>query len=146
MGVLSIEFEEPVQGDPCVCCGGQTTWLTRFVYSDGDAHAVYYAAYSDNHRQRRVSVAVSLGAWGEGSTPAGRLAFALQLRAAESEYQVMVVDAKDSPWEDAKFLGRMLNRKKALAHPWIQEVFHITDHILAEDRAVRDYLDGKNPG
>src|SRR5262249_1670878 len=116
--------------------------LTRFVYSDGDAHAVYYAAFSDNHPDRIVSVVVSLGEWGEGATPEKRLAFALRIRSADTEFQVTVVDAAESPWTDAAFLGRMLDRDEALKHPWIGEVFHITDHIVTEDQDVRSYLDG----
>jgi hypothetical protein len=141
MGAITIELEEPVQGDPCPCCGGRTTNLTRFVYSDGDAYAVYYAAFSDNHPNRRVSVAVSVGDWGEDSSPTQRFAFALQIRAVHSEYQVSVVDAQHSPWKDAAFLGRMLNRKEALLHPLIEEVFHISDHIVADDQVVKSYLD-----
>jgi hypothetical protein len=142
MGVLTIELADKVESEPCPCCGGRTTSLTRFVYSDGDAHAVYYASFSDKHTDRIVSVALSLGEWGEGSTPEDRVAFALRIRLVASDYQVMVCDAKQSLWHDATFLGRMLDRKEALKHPWIKEVFHITDHIVTEDPAVRDYLDG----
>jgi hypothetical protein len=142
MGVITIEFADRNVGDPCPCCGGQTTRFTRFVYSDGDAHAVYYAAFSDNHPDHRVSVAVSLGEWGEGATPEDRVAFALRIRPAKDEYQVMVVDAAESLWKDASFLGRMLDREEALRHPWIKEVFHISDHIVTDDEEVRSYLDG----
>jgi len=142
MGGITIEFEDPVQDDPCPCCGGRTTRLTRFVYLNGDAHAVYYASFSDKHPDRWVSVAVSLGDWTDGSEPVNRLAFALRLRAVESEFQVSVVDAALSPWNDVAILGRMLDRSEALAHPWIKEVFHISDHIVTEDRIVRDYLNG----
>ena len=32
----------------------------------------------------------------------------------------------------------MLDRKEALKHPWIKEVFHITDHIVEEDKDVAE--------
>jgi hypothetical protein len=140
MGVISIEFADRSEGDLCPCCGGRTTRLTRFVYSDGDAHAVYYGAFSDNHPNRYVSIAVSLGEWGEGATPAGRICFSLRIRSTNTEYQVTVVDAEESPWQDVAYLGRMLDREEALGHPWLKEVFHITDHIVEEDRDIRQYL------
>jgi hypothetical protein len=143
MGIVAIEYADRIEGEPCPCCGGRTTRLTRFVYSDGDAHAVYYAAFSNNHPDRHASVAISLGEWGEGATSDGRIAFAVRIRSAEAEYQIMVVDAAESPWNDVAYLGRMLDRKEALAHPWITEVFHITDHIVTEDQDVRDYLNGE---
>jgi hypothetical protein len=111
---------------------------------DGDAYAVYYAAFSDKHPERFVSVIVSLGDWGEGSTEKDRAAFALRIRAAKSEYQVMVIDAADSQWHDVEILGKMLSRKQALKHPWLKHVFHISDHIVTDDREVRDYLNGDN--
>lgn len=102
--MLKIEFEESVK-ETCDCCDGTTTRLTRFVYQDGDAFAVYYAMFSDSHPKREIDVAVGLGEWGEGATPEDRRSFGLVLREAESQYEVTVVDAKESPWHDARFIG-----------------------------------------
>jgi hypothetical protein len=144
MGVITIELADRVE-DQCSCCGGRLIRLTRFVHADGDAHAVYYAAFSPDHAERSVRVALSLGAWGGwngGRVPKKRVAFALHIRATEAEYQTTVVDAEESPWQGVKTLGKMLDRKSALVHPWIQEVFHIADHIVTEDRDVKEYLEG----
>jgi hypothetical protein len=140
--MLSFEFEEPFLHGPCECCGGTTTRLTRFVYKDGDAHAVYYAQFTDGHAERVASAVISLGTWGEGGEPRDRLAFPLRLRSVDDQYQVMCVDADQSPWQDAEFLGRMLDREEALRHPWIKEVFHITDHMVLEDVPLKSFLDG----
>jgi hypothetical protein len=145
MGLITIEFADRVEGDPCPCCGRRTTRLTRFVYSDGDAHAVYYASFADGHRGGYVSAIVSLGEWGEGATPEQRVAFAVQIRATETQYQVALVDAETSVWSDAEFLGRMLSRHEALRHPWRDEVFHITDHIVDEDPDVRAFFKSIEP-
>jgi hypothetical protein len=138
--MLSIEFEPPQESEPCECCGGRTTRLTRFVHRDGYAYAIYYATFSDNHPGQAVSVTVSIGEWGEGSTPDQRVAFALELRTIDAQYQVGVVDAEQSPWREATFIGRTLNRAESLVHPRIKEVFHITDHIVVEDQPVHAYL------
>jgi hypothetical protein len=145
MGRITIEFTDRIEGDPCLCCGGRTTALTRFVYRDGDAHAVYYASFSDRHPDRWVSVAISLGNWTEGSMPGDRVAFALRIRATSDEYQTGVVNAALSPWNDVDILGQMLDRQGALKHLWIKEVFHLCDHIVMEDKDVRSYLDGMKP-
>ncbi len=138
--MLSIEFEPPRTAEPCACCGGQTTALTRFVYEDGNAHAVYLASYSDNHAERVVSVALGLGEWGDGASPDQRVAFAFNLRSDANQFQIMVIDPDHSPWSHATYLGSMLSREEALAHPLIKELFHITDHIVAEDAAIKTYL------
>lgn len=131
--MLTIEFEPPQETSPCECCGGRTTRLTRFVHKDGDAYAIYYALFSDDHPCASISVTVSIGEWGDDSTPEQRVAFALELRSSNSQYQVAVVNAKQSPWREAALLGRMLDRDDALLHPAIAEVFHLTDHIVLED-------------
>ena len=140
--MIEIEFEEPVE-EACDCCGGKTTRLTRFVYKDGDAFAVYYGMYSDNHPESEVKLAVSLGEWGAGGTPEDRRSFGLILREAEDAYQVSVIDAEESPWREAEVIGRMLNRDEALKHPWIKDVFHITDHIVEDDSVIKEYLDSR---
>lgn len=139
--MLSFEFEPPREQDPCPCCGGRTTALTRFVHKDEDAHAVYLATFSGNHPEKVVSLAVGLGEWGEGATTNDRVAFAMQLRCTAAGFAVAVVDGNTSPWSGAAFLGRLLSREEALAHPLIREAFHLTDHIVEEDEPIREYLE-----
>jgi hypothetical protein len=137
--MLTFEFAEPDRSR-CDCCGGVTVSLTRFVYEDGDAYAIYYARFGEQHEPRVVDAVVSIGEWGEDAGPWDRLAFPLRLRAAESEYQVTVVDADESPWEGIDLLGRMLDREEALAHERLAEIFHVTDHMVLDDEAIREYL------
>jgi hypothetical protein len=138
--LLTIEFEKP-RTSSCDCCGGTTTHLTRFVYRDGDAYAVYRAAFADNHPDRSVSMVVSLGEWEDDSEAARRIAISLDVRSGAENYQVMVVDGSESSFASTPLLGRCLSRSEALAHPWLQEVFHITDHVLEEDVLVKQFLD-----
>lgn len=130
--MIEIEFEQPTRGI-CECCGNTTTRLTRFVYQDGDAYAVYYVQLVDGHQDHTADVLVSLGEWGEDSTPQQRLAFAVKIRSVNGNWQVMVVNRQQSPWRESTFLGQILDREQALAHSWLSEVFHITDHIGADD-------------
>jgi hypothetical protein len=144
MGKITIEFADRNEGALCDCCGGRTIRLSRFVYSDGDAHAVYYCEFSDNHPNRYISAVVSLGEWGEDDAQDRRLAFPLQIRSTEEAFQITVVDADKSPWKGTSFLGKMLDRDEALKHEWIKEVFHITDHIVEEDQDVRAYFESSH--
>lgn len=141
--MLSADFEPPIEGEVCSCCGGRTTRLVRFVYQDGDAYAVYHAQYSDNHPKRLVLATVSIGGWGEGATPQDRVAFALELRTTRGQFEVMVLSAEDSPWRESQVLGHTLDREPALKHPRIGEVFAITDFMVSEDLQLRQYLEGK---
>jgi hypothetical protein len=138
--MLRIEFEPAHESDPCACCGKATIALTRFVYKDDVAHAIYYARFSKGHPELPVIATVSIGEWSEGSAPEQRVAFALELRSTESQCQVMGTDAQHSPWRESKILGRTLDRAEALAHPLLPEVFHITDHMVSDDAPLKGHL------
>ncbi len=140
--MIRIECEEPIT-QVCECCGGLTTRLTRFVYRDGYAFAVYYAIFANNHPEREVKLAVSLGEWGEDSKPEERCSFALVMCETVEEYQVRVIDADESPWKGMEIIGPMLNRDEGLAHPWIKDVFHITDHMVIDDPAIKEYFEAQ---
>jgi hypothetical protein len=139
--MLTIEFSEPTSMK-CECCGGVTRSLTRFVYQNGDAYAIYYARFGVAHEPRVVDAVVSIGEWGEGSGPWDRVAFPFRIRSNDAEYQVTVVDGEDSPWNGVELLGRMLDRAEALEHERLEEVFHISDHMVRDDQPLREYLNG----
>ena len=69
----------------CDCCGKGTTSLTRFVYKDGDAHAIYYLAFAENHPERGADGVVSLGEWGVEGVAESRVAFGVKLWQSETE-------------------------------------------------------------
>jgi hypothetical protein len=138
--MIKIEFEPPDES-VCECCGGTTTALTRFVYSDGNAHAVYYVRFSNAHPEAGASVLVSLGEWGEGSSPKDRVAFPMRMWIKDGKYAFGLMDKDQSPWSDVTFLGKILDRNEALAHPLKAEAFHITDHMDQEDTAVIAFFD-----
>jgi hypothetical protein len=102
--MITIEFEEP-RVAKCECCAGTTTRLTRFVYRDGDAYAVYYAAFSDNHPEQHVSVLVSIGEWADDAPPSRRVAMPIRLWASEGNFNVSVVNRSDSPWQDTEIMA-----------------------------------------
>lgn len=137
--MIEIEFNKP-DSIICECCGNESISLTRFVYKDGNAHAVYYAKFTLGHEEKVVNGMIGLGEWGDGSQPENRIAFPFSIWVNEEDYQVGLMYREESPWSDVKFLGRVLDRKESLEHEWIKEVFHITDHIVAEDNEVIKYL------
>lgn len=139
--MLRIEFETPRQSQ-CTCCGNTTVQLTRFVYQDENAYAVYYAAFTPTHADKVVSVLAGLGEWGDDTKgPQSRVAFALEIRVAGGQYQVGLIDAAHSPWAHVSFLGRILDRDEALRRPLAGDVFHLSDHIVAEDREITGYFE-----
>ena len=115
--------------------------MTRFVHQDGDAYAIYYVLFSENHPEHYASALISIGEWGNDAPPTERVSFYVRLRSGLRNFEVSVRDADESPWGNVEVLGRTLDRAEALAHPRIKEVFHITDHIVSEDAPVIAYLE-----
>ena len=110
------------------------------MYSNENTHAVYYCQYTIGHEPKVVNGVISLGAWGDESNPSQRYAFPFRIWTNERNYQVGLMDVSECQWSDAEILDVMLDRKDSLNHPWIKEVFHITDYIVAEDQPVIEYL------
>jgi hypothetical protein len=137
--MLTVEYE-PAVSDTCSCCDTPSTRLTRFVSRDGDAYAVYYAAFSEQHPRPYVEALVGIGDWAEDAPASARCSFYLRIRSTPDQFEVTVCDGTDSPWGDVTVLGHTLRRDEALAHPRIQEIFAITDHIVMEDTPIVDYL------
>lgn len=137
--MIEIEFEEPNKS-VCECCGGITTSLTRFVYEDGDAFAIYYAKFSDNHPECAVVGVISIGEWGTDDPPKNRVAFPFRIWQTDEQWNVVLTDSDDSPWKGIELLGKMLDRHEALEHTWKRDVFHITDHMVIDDTEIVNFF------
>ena len=137
--MIEIEFEEP-QEMKCDCCGGTTTKLVRYVSQDNEAFAVYLASFTPKHEEKLVHIIIGLGTWGEDAPPSERTAFVLKLWQNEKQWNVTILDKDESAWGSVEFLGKILNRKEALCHPWIKDIYHITDHITMEDKPIIEYF------
>jgi len=137
--MLEIEITEP-RFTTCDCCGKPLTNVTRFVTKDGQAWAIYKATFGKNHPDRGVFLAIGIDEVG-GPEWTGSTAFALNLSASETEFQTRVTDRSESPWRRTHILGRILDREEALAHPEIDEIFHLVDHIVREDPVIRELFE-----
>lgn len=137
--MIDIEFEEPKTAH-CECCGNESTSLTRFVYQDGDAFSIYYVLFTENHPEKVAYAIIGLGDWDEGAGPESRTAFPVKIWENGDGWAVTLTNKNESPWADVKLLGRILDREEALQHASITDVYHIADHILAEDRPVREFF------
>lgn len=140
-----IESSKPSLSS-CDCCGGTTVRLTRFVYRDEDAFAVYYAAYSNNHPGDGVAMLISLGEWGGDSEPSQRCAFYCRVRPTDDAYEVMLGDAGASPWAATEIVGRKLSRDEALSHRWKSIAFGVLDEAFVLDASLRGFLQRKQCG
>lgn len=138
--IFEIEFDEP-KTSVCDCCGKKTVSLTRFVYKDGDAFAIYYAAFAEGHPERYVQTTMCLGDWDETADPESRVTFTFDICGTDDGFEVGVVDGERSLWfGHSSLFGPFLSREEALSHPWIDIVFQISDAICDADEPIRAFL------
>ncbi|MGI9650693.1 hypothetical protein [Chryseobacterium sp. RLHN22] len=137
--MLEIEFEEPVS-EICDCCGNITIKLTRFVYENDSAFAIYYVRFTKDHDD--FLGLISLGDWGTDEIPSNRTSFLFKLWVDKENWNVSILDGNESPW-NSEILGKLLQREEALKHPWIKDVFHITDHMVEEDQELIKYFNNQ---
>ena len=68
------------------------------------------------------------------------MAFPFRIWTTDTNYEVGLVDAHESPWSDVTYLGRIVDREEGLIHAWIKDVFHITDHMVTDDQMIVNYF------
>jgi hypothetical protein len=140
MTTLRLEMGEHREGDSCEHCGAKSRTAHGFVYRNNDAYGIYYAGWSEGHPEQGVSLAIAVGEWSEGSSPADRVSIGVRAVPAASSVDFTVLNPNESPWSDTPLLGRMLERDQALAHPVLNEVMHIAEHIVCDDTRVSRFL------
>lgn len=141
MSTLTLEAGEDAEMDRCECCGGTILSVFGFVYEDGDARAVYHAALSARHPETAAMLALTVGDWGEDAE-GSRNSVSLYVRPTETEIQMSVTDAAESPWRDSE-IHCLMNRAEALASPLIEPFFRIADFIIMNDERIRLHLNGR---
>jgi hypothetical protein len=136
--VSTIEISDESRQGPCDCCGTFTRTVWGYVAEHSGTRAAYFARWAEGHPEHGATFLFSVGRWGDGTTPADRVAVALTCVINDGAPGFMVTDAASAPWTDA-FLGRLLERSEVVGTPLAQEVFTMVDAVLAQDPRVLQF-------
>ncbi|GJQ07275.1 hypothetical protein CAPN010_14330 [Capnocytophaga cynodegmi] len=140
--MITIEFEAP-KFEKCNCCNANITQLTRFVYQDNEAFAYYYAKFEDHNDPKVVECLVVLCEWDENNEEIiKKTGFPLKIWAKDDNYNITLTNKDECPWKNIPEV-EILDREQSLNHLQKSDVFHITDHIVAEDMPIIRYFEGK---
>lgn len=93
----------------CPCCGRDSETVHGFIYAQDRSTSVYFAGYTYGHADKYVNFVLSIGGWGEGTTPSDRKSVAMRAISSKNELSVSFPDPETSPWNTTEFLGQMLN-------------------------------------
>lgn len=133
--MIAIEFEAP-QFEKCNCCDAKITRLTRFVYQDNEAFAYYYAKIEDHSDPKVVECLVVLCEWDDNNENIiKKTGFALTIWVKDDNFNVTLINKDECAWKNIPEV-EILDREQSLNHPQKSDVFHITDHIVVDDKEV----------
>ena len=135
--MFEIETTEP-RLTVCACCNKPLTNITGFVAREGEPWAIYKGCFGESHPEKGVHLGIGVDDVGGAPEWKGRVAFSFWVRIESDEYRTTVIDKVESPWGNSSVLGPMLDREEALDHPLLNEVFHLIDHIVIEDKAIKE--------
>ena len=116
------------------------TSVVGYVARGEDTYAAYYAGWAEGHEGAGVTLALGIGRWADGSTPADRRSFGLRCWVEGGELRMHVHDPAASRYGDVRILGSMLARAAALADVELPEVFRVAGFIAETDPLVRAAL------
>lgn len=140
MEVLRIEPSESRELGPCPDCGSTTRSIWGYVYKNNDAHAMYYARWTDNHLERGIQILLSIGRWGDGTTGKMRRRVGVDCRMGSDRPSFMIIDASKMPWDNEKLLGKPLTKDEVLKDRIKDDAFDILDRLVIDDHRLRDSL------
>lgn len=146
MGNLTLELDDRVRTNQCSTCGFEYPRVHGFVYKDGNAFAVYWAAIyvgHPEHPEPRVDLTIALGQdWSEGSDSSQRIYAEMDVWPTPEQFRMAFHDVDGAPL-DPKIFGSPQSRASALASPFRDEFLRVAETITYDDPRVSKALGTK---
>jgi uncharacterized C2H2 Zn-finger protein len=138
--VLVVEPDGETTFRHCEDCDAVTRKIWGYISNDNGARAIYFTRWTDGHVERGAQIILSIGRWGEETTPSERRRVAVECRIGTDRPAFMVVDAGDFTWCQDDVLGETMTRAAVLADPIAQEAFSMLDALAECDERFRAFL------
>jgi hypothetical protein len=141
---VQLTIDRQVVQQRCAACATTFTVVRGSVFDGRSPIGLYLVAlHGHGHagKGRLAHLAISLldQERGQASGPPA-IAAAMDAVADEEQFEISLVDWKDSPWKDESYLGQMLDRAAALGHSQKSNFFQIADRILEDVPEVVSYF------
>ncbi len=140
---LTIDDDRRVQTLMCDQCGAYYEKVTGFVYEDGDALAVYYAACHNHGGQHEAWIDVIFGDWGTDDS-SKNVTFGCRVGpVANSDEPAATLVPAAAVYGDSPIFGHKLTREEALTHQLLADNWRVVDYILVTDATVSAHVYGQ---
>ncbi len=138
-----VTADQSHEANPCDDCGAFERTVWGWVRRAGDAHAVYYARWQINHRERGLRLLVSVGGWGRAEDEAARraVAFDCQVHDGGRRPTFTPIDAGALAWSEKAMLGQKLPAAEVEGAPeLLAQTRAIAEQVVQQDERVRAFV------
>jgi hypothetical protein len=141
MQKLTVEPSKSNDFGPCSCCGAMSRTVWGYLYDDGEARAVYYVQWTLGQVPRHgANVDLIMGAWGDGSTPAQRVAVSLVYRIGPHGPEFATIDPDDRQHARSGMAGRNIPGRHVLGNMVGADAYAFTHAIFGQDKRVAELI------
>lgn len=125
----------------CSCCDKESRTVHGFLSDSTGQTSVYFAGYTQGHPEKRLNVVLSVGGWGEGTSPSDRRAIPLKVAIVDDRLTFAFPRAEDSPWYGEEFLGEMVESGDLSDEDRLRSEV-LARFVIANDPRVARYIKG----
>jgi hypothetical protein len=122
----------------CPCCGRKSETVLGFIY-DGPTTVVYFAGSTLGHQPAHVNAVLSVGGWGEGTSPSNRHAVVVIVHGSKNLPSIDFPPPSTSPWFGEPELGRALTPEEMMDDDFAY-CQQLMQAVLLEDPRVARFL------
>ncbi len=137
---FKFETEGNTEHSTCLDCGKVIRLIWGYVYRNEQAYVAFYARFNEGHLDRGVHLLIVTGPWTPDSKESERQCFSVDCQMGADRPTYMLVDALPGYEE----LGQPLSRAQALANPFKDELFPMLDQLIANQIAIKNFLNQKS--
>jgi len=130
-------MDRQVVSQRCEQCGIDFAVVRGSLYENAQPVGLYLVALHGHSPEGPIAhLALAL----RDSPQATPQAAAMDLSASDKRYGYRVVDWRQSPWRNERYLGRQLDRAAMLSGPQKGRFFHLADHLVRELPEIEAYF------
>jgi hypothetical protein len=138
---LRVEPSKSKDFGPCDCCGAMSRTVWGYLYVEGVARAVYYVQWTLGQVPRHgANVDLLMGDWGDGTTPAQRVAVSLVYRLGEHGPEFASIDPDEREHARSGLAGNFIPGRHVLGNPVGADAYAFLHAIFGQDGRVSELV------
>lgn len=132
---------------PSACCKRMSRSVWSYLRNGDATEAAYFVQWTlGGVSDHGAHFDFIVGRWGEGATPADRVAACLEFRQTERGPELMVIDAENRSVSKSPLVHRGLSRAEVIDTPTAKRVFDMVDFVWAQEGRIEGITGGTTMG